>query len=209
MRQADHLAYSVRGWHRLLWDLGITADFVELSDTSLADSLSRLAGYKALILPFPLSISEELAALLAAYVRAGGNLISEACPGRVTEHAFASRGELSARLRKLFGVEQAGLAMVREPGNGSRWMPAERTWGEFLDAAMLDGAGPLRGHAVRANLYVETFAPKGSRPILRHGEPRPARCAKRGRGGRGCWARSSATAAPPIATRRRMGSCAR
>jgi beta-galactosidase len=177
MRAADHLAYSVRGWHRLLWDLGVTADFVEVSDDR-----AQTSGYRALILPFPLSISEQAAARLAAYARAGGHLISEACPGRVTEHGYANRGELSPALRALFGVAQAGLCMVSEPDGGSRWMPAERTWGEFLEPAMLEGAGPLKGRQARANLYLQTFACAGSRPILTHAGAPAGTVRRAGRG---------------------------
>ena len=161
-----HLPYSVRGWHRLLWESGIAVDFVEASEL---DELSTGA-YKALILPFPLLLSERVAAKLARYVEKGGNLISEACPGRIDEHAYCNRGELSPTMRDLFGVQQTGLTMVREPGNGARWSPVERSWGEYLDAAMLDGAGALQGSRLRANVYVETFACQGSEACLRYGD---------------------------------------
>jgi hypothetical protein len=59
--------------------------------------------------------------------------------------------------------------MVLEPG-GSRWMPAERTWGEFADAATLTGVGLLKGETARANLYVQTFECAGSRPCLMLGD---------------------------------------
>jgi hypothetical protein len=109
-------------------------------------------------------------------------LISEACPGRVSEHGYANRGELSPALGGLFGVEQAGLRMAREPDGGARWMPAERTWGEFLEPAMLEGAGPLKGHRARANLCVETFSCAGSRPILTHNGAVAGTVRKAGRG---------------------------
>lgn len=56
--------------------------------------------------------------------------------------------------------------MVREPDYGMRWSPAERTWGEYLDAAMLEGAGVLSGHRLRANIYIETFDCVGSTPFI-------------------------------------------
>ena len=111
-----------------------------------------------------------MAQKLACYVENGGNLISEACPGRINEHAYAKRGELSPALCELFGVRQASLTMVREPEGGMRWSPHERTWGEYLEPSTLQGTGLFAGHQVRANLYIETFQCVGSEPFLFYGE---------------------------------------
>jgi len=162
----EHLAYSVRGWHRLLWDAGIPVDFVEVSELEEP----YMERYQALILPFPISLSEEMAGKLARYVARGGNLISEACPGRIDEHAFCNRGELSPTARAMFGVRHESFTMVREPEGSMRWSPPERTWGEYLDACMLTGTGPLRGLHLRANVYVETFELQGSEACLLMGD---------------------------------------
>jgi hypothetical protein len=162
----DNLAYSVRGWHRLLWDASIPVDFLEVS--CLDDGAAN--GYRALVLPFPILLSEDVVAKLARYVEGGGNLISEACPGRINEHAICNRGELSPAARELFGVDHKGLTMVREPDGGTRWSPPERTWGEYLDSVMLMGTGPLSGRRMRANVYIETFSCRGSEPCLSYGE---------------------------------------
>jgi len=162
----DNLAYSIRGWWRLLWDLNIQADLL-----SLEHDLNAASKYTALILPFPLSLSEEFAAKLAAYVESGGCLISEAAPGRINEEGFCNRGELSPTLAALFGARQTGFQMVREPEGGARWSPPERTWGEYLDAQMLAGSGPLVGQQMRANVYLETYeALAGAEPVLKAGE---------------------------------------
>ncbi|MFH1007035.1 MAG: beta-galactosidase [Candidatus Latescibacterota bacterium] len=162
----EHLSYSMRGWHRLLWDAGIPADFVSTSE--LDEGYVR--DYRALLLPFPLSLSEKVAAKLVGYVEQGGQLISEAAPGRIDEHGFCNRGELSPAMRDLFGVRHDTFTMVREPDCGTRWSPPERTYGEYLDAAMLTGDGPLAGHRVRANGYIETFQCQDSQPCLRFGD---------------------------------------
>lgn len=160
----DNLGYSMRGWHRLLWDLNIPLDLVSVEHNELAQ-------YPVLILPFPLSLAESTAAKLAKYVADGGCLISEAAPGRINEEGYCNRGELSPTLAALFGVRQTGFTMVREPNGGARWSPAERTWGEYLDAQMLTGAGPLAGHQLRANIYLETLeALTGAEPVLKAGE---------------------------------------
>jgi len=162
---SEHLPYSVRGWYRLLWELGIPVDFV-LAPGPGQEAAGTLDQYRALVLPFPVALAEETAAALAEYVARGGNLISEACPGRVDEHGFCRRGELSPAMRQLFGVAQETLQIVREPDGGARWLPPERTWGEYRDATWLDGCGPLEGERLRANLYVETFRCGESEPCL-------------------------------------------
>ena len=161
-----HLAYSVRGWHRMLWDAGISVDFVEAIE--LDDP--RILNYKAIIMPFQLALSEEVVGKLARYVESGGNLISEACPGRINDYAFCNRGELSPAMAELFGVRHETLTMVCEPEGGRRWTPPDRTWGEYLEATMLEGAGPLAGNKIRANLYVETYIPENSSVCLRYGK---------------------------------------
>jgi hypothetical protein len=162
----DHLGYSTRGWHRLLWELNVPCDLIDAEH-----DVGGLTHCPALVLPFPLSLSERLAGELAAYVEAGGCLISEAAPGRIDGNGMCNRGELSPAMAALFGVRQRSFTMVREPDGGERWSPAERTWGEYLDAAMLEGAGPLAGQRVRANAYLETFECRdGAEPVLRLGD---------------------------------------
>jgi beta-galactosidase GanA len=161
----DHLAYDTRGWHRLLWEENIPADFIEAGEFE-----NRYGNYKAIVLPFPVSISENLAAELSRYVERGGHLICEVAPGRLNEHGVANRGELSPTLAGLFGVRHHSIALLCEPNHEARWTPTERTWGEFLGETLLDGAGPLAGQQTRANLYVETFEAVASQPILRYGE---------------------------------------
>ena len=151
-----------------------------------------------MILPFPLSLSEALAGRLVRYVEGGGSLIAECAPGRIDENGICPRGELSPALAALFGVRQRAFTMVREPDGGVRWSPPERTWGEYLEAQMLEGVGPLAGECVRANVYLQTFG---------LGAEGWNRCCTAGRRGRGTTASrrgqawllgtSSGTAAPP------------
>jgi beta-galactosidase len=161
-----HLAYSTRGWHRLLWELGIPVDFVELTHASLELSSS----YKVMVLPFPISISETLAGKLVKYVENGGSLVSEANPGQINVHTEANRGELSPILASLFGVKHASLRMVAEPGGENRFTPKPRTWGEFIEPSLLTGTGILAGLKVRANVHLETFDCQSSQPLLMYGD---------------------------------------
>lgn len=159
----EHLSYSTRGWHRLLWELGIAADFVNVDEVSEA-SIRR---YRALILPFPLALSDDAAQRVGSFVYVGGGLICEAPPGRMDEHGFARRGEISPILSNLFGANQASFGVVCEPNGESRWTPPERTWGEFVEAGWLEGDGPLAGVRTPANLFVQTFELQGSQPVIK------------------------------------------
>jgi beta-galactosidase len=164
LQGGEHLGYSTRGWHRLLWETGIPVDFIEASELDEP----YISQYKMIIMPFPLSISEGLANKLVHYVERGGNLVSEAGPGRVNEQGVCNRGELSPTLAALFGVRHKSFTMVREPSGGVRWSPPERTWGEYMDATVLTGQPPITG-ALRANLYIESYECIGnSQPLLLH-----------------------------------------
>lgn len=160
----EHLAYSLRGWHRMLWEKNFSLDLVDTDH-----ELDRAGDYAALIFPMPLCLSELNAERLAQYVEAGGCLILEAAPGRIDENGFCRRGEMSPVLAELLGVRQKAFTMVR----GERWSPAERTWGEYLEALWLEGEGTLLGHRLRANVYLQTFEclpVEGQEVVLRAGQ---------------------------------------
>lgn len=160
----DHLAYSTRGWHRLLWEAGVSADFVEITEL---DQLGPR--YKILVIPFPLSLSNADAAAIHRFVSQGGMCVLEVAAGRLDEHNVARRGEIHPLITQLAGVKQRDLFMVREPGEESRWMPVERSWGEFHDHLPLEGEGTLQNCRTRPNLYVQIFEAQGSEVVLRYG----------------------------------------
>ncbi len=155
------LGYSVRGWHRLLTDLGIPVDILHAADLSM-----RGSRYRTLILPLPICCGDDLAAALRAFAAAGGQVISEACPGRIDADNFATRGGMSAATRALFGCRQDGFTLVREPGDQARWALGERTWGDLVDAEDLLGAGPLAGIRVQSQGLVSPLIPTTAEPVL-------------------------------------------
>lgn len=162
-RALDHLLYSLCGWHRMFWEQGVSAGFVDAREIgSGAES-----GYSLLVLPFPLSASEDLMQRLKEFVDEGGYLVSEACPGRLTEYAYANRGELSPTAARLFGVTHKSITMVREPGDAHRWLPAERSWGEFASYESMIGEGIFDGAEAAPALYIQTFDATDSSVILR------------------------------------------
>lgn len=163
---SEHLGYSTRGWYKLLFEAGIPVDFIELSALEDKD----INNYKVVIMPVPVSISDEYARKLESYVNSGGNLISEACPGRFTENGICRRTLIHPLFEQVFGVEEVNLGYIREPGNGHRWTETERSWGGMLDAAMLEGTGDFKGQRMRANVYLENLRATVGKPILKYND---------------------------------------
>lgn len=158
----EHLMYSTRGWHRLLWEQGIAVDFVEVSELSEP----WIGEYKLLILPFPLSVSDRVAELLTRYVKRGGHLVSEACPGRFDPYGYGNRGELEPGMSALFGVKHESLTMVEEPEGGERFKMHELSYGDYKESEELEGENLLEGISVIPNLYLETYLPDTAVPVL-------------------------------------------
>lgn len=161
----EHLMYSTRGWHRLLWEAGIPVDFVEISQL---DDL--IQDYRLMVLPFPLSISEEAAETLTNFVQKGGHLVSEACPGRFDSCGYGNRGELSPTLRALFGADHEALVMMAEPHGGQRWKMHELSWGDYHPSRSMTGCGALEGISIAPNLYLESFTCTTGVPLMHCGD---------------------------------------
>ena len=159
---SSHLSFTIRGIYKMLWKAGIWVDFVEINETSLND----LCRYKAVILPFPLAVSDRVFDLLKNYVAKGGTLISEACPGRYDRFGFARPGELCSAAEEIFSVEHRSIQLCHEPKQPPKWIPIERSYGEIRPATRFEGAGLFAGHRVLPSLYVETYIVKDSTPIL-------------------------------------------
>jgi beta-galactosidase len=159
---STHLSFTIRGIYKMLWEAGVWVDFIE---TGLV-KVEELRNYKAVILPFPLSLSDRVFRKLKDYVASGGVLVSEACPGRYDEYGFTRPGELVEEAEEVFGVEHESLQLCHEPVKPPKWAPRERSYGEIKPSTRFEGEGAFKGHSVLASLYVETFKCRTARPIL-------------------------------------------
>lgn len=160
----QHLVYSTRGWYRMFWERGVPVDFVD--STTIRENART---YRLLVLPFPLSVGDEVFRELRRYVDDGGHVVSEAAPGRLTPYGYAVRGELSPLAAELFGVRQDGLGMMPEPDERRRWMPAEATWGDRCEWEPFIGTGELDGIVVSPALYAECYVPVDAAEAFRCG----------------------------------------
>lgn len=94
---------SFKGIYRLLYDKGIPVRFVH-NDT-LRKAIGE--GLKILYMPMTLALSNEEKALLAEFVRKGGELIIEACTGM-----YGENGEMDMKfsfLKNMMGMENVTI----------------------------------------------------------------------------------------------------
>ena len=165
----DAHRYDVRGWYKLLWDKGISCDFIEASQLG-EEKTSR---YKTIIVPMPLSISDKVAKGIISYVQSGGNVIIEGGCGRLDEVAYAVRGQMNPAIRAALDVKVERFAHVHEPGDSNRWMPPEYTWGEYEQSGFLEGTGFLKGSRLKANMFIEVYT-AGSGEVCFYWNGKPA-----------------------------------
>jgi hypothetical protein len=99
---------------RAVEDLGLQYNFVsyeQIENGELAES-----GYKVLILPQSVAMSERECRRIEAFVRAGGTLIADNMTATMDEHCRRlPRGQLD----ELLGIERKGVGWRAKPGGGT------------------------------------------------------------------------------------------
>ena len=157
----SHFITHLRGIHRGLWQEAIPVDF--LDSTELA---TRGGQYKALILPLPMYMSDELMRGVSGYVQNGGTLISGPFPGRFSHYGFASPGELPRASCLLFGVEHKGVITLSDraahPSQNSL-KPKE------AQPLKLIGVDELSGMDVEPSLYLHYLTLTTAKAVLQQG----------------------------------------
>lgn len=93
-----HYAESARGAYQAFFDSHIQPDFVHLDD---------IAQYPLVYLPYPIHLTAASARQLETYVRNGGILVSEGCPGYFGEHGKVGTRQPNLGLDTLFGARES------------------------------------------------------------------------------------------------------
>lgn len=158
----DQLANSVAGHFKALWDERIPVRFL-----SAEAFLAGAGGLDALILPFPLALSNELSLALHLFVAAGGHLVSEACPGRFSDHGLGTAGEMPPLLAELFGARHDSLARLREPGERIVRDPDAPRSLDGVEWHELSGTGELEGFTISPSVYLQTLRLTTGKAVLR------------------------------------------
>ncbi len=161
-----HYRYNMRGIYARLWRLGFAADFLDADEVAAGD----LRHYAAAILSMPLSLDAAYFAHLIDFARAGGFLISEACPGRWDKYGWCTVAQMVDGGEELFGARHADLVMVSEPADERRWMPEPRRFGEFDPATKLTGIGDFANMEVLASFYLQSLEALTAEAILMSGD---------------------------------------
>jgi beta-galactosidase len=104
----NNLSESLQGIHRAFFERGVPVDFLHVNDLGTA----RAAGYKLIIAPYPVQMSQEHVRRLIDFVREGGTLVTEARCGWVDEKGASSPVVPGAGLSDALGCREFELRPV-------------------------------------------------------------------------------------------------
>ena len=104
----NNLSESLQGVHRAFFERGIPVDFLHVSDLGTAQA----AGYKLIIAPYPVQMSQPHVRKLVDFVRDGGTLVTEARCGWVDEKGFSSPVIPGAGLSDALGCRESELLPI-------------------------------------------------------------------------------------------------
>lgn len=109
---------------------------------------SDSAQWKVLILPFPVAMSQKVIGALQSFVRGGGTLISEACPGRLSEYGIGFKEDMAPGVADLFGARHKRVVLIGEPNHGAKWTSVEYSYGDRVEYQDFIGTGGFSGFTV-------------------------------------------------------------
>ena len=135
---------SARNIYLMLARRGVQADFLRPEQLMP----ERLSSYGTVWLPFPLVLEGSTALLLQlrSYVRGGGHLIAECCPGSYEPSSCADPEKAETVLRELFGCEQESIYEVGDPAVCP-----------VLEPCNAPGSTGCEGRKLQAVHFVETY----------------------------------------------------
>ncbi len=108
----NNLSESLQGVHRAFFERNIPVDFLHVRDLGTA----RAAGYKLIIAPYPVMMSQPHVRGLAEYVRDGGTLLTEARCGWVDEKGYSSPVIPGGGLHEVLGCREIELTPLAKTG---------------------------------------------------------------------------------------------
>lgn len=94
-KNAGKYAQSVRGIYKALTQAGYQVDFAKID---------QIDHYELVYLPFPLMMKKGTAQRFVSYVKGGGMLISEACPGQFGDGGYVQTRTPGYGLHMVFGA---------------------------------------------------------------------------------------------------------
>ncbi len=134
--------YSEAMWgaYRGFFDLNLQVDWVHVDD---------IDGYDRLYAPYPIMFGAETAHRLAAWVAAGGTLISEACPGYFGDRGKVGTVQPNNGLDQVFGAREDEVEFMPDIGDRIRLK---------LEGAVIQGGGFLQSYTLQGGRPWAHFA---------------------------------------------------
>ncbi len=127
---------AVRGVYRGFFDNNVQADFVHLD---------HLDEYRLLYLPYPIMLTADHARRIADWVRAGGTLTSEGCPGYFGDHGWVGTSQPNHGLAEVFGAVEESVLFTPD----------------LLTELELDVAGDR----IRGGVFRQSYRPAGGTAV--------------------------------------------
>ena len=158
-----HLQFTIQGIWKSLWLQGVPCGFVE--PAALPTSPGKC---KVLILPFPVALGPGVIEALEVYVRNGGTVVSETCPGRFDNYGIGLKGAMMRGVAELFGATHEGVFLIREPNNGGKWTARELAPRDQLEYRNLVGVGDFAAQSVFPAYYLQVLTPTTGKSILKY-----------------------------------------
>jgi hypothetical protein len=148
-------------WMKLLEDSGFQYNVVSYRDVARR-GVEALTGYRVLILPRTLALSDAEAAAIRAFVARGGTVIADYLPGVFDQHGRArARGALD----EVFGVTRDPAAGVLD-GNGIAEVNAERYQRPLGERVAYDGARRDRQGMVLYERSLRSAGPAAAEEVV-------------------------------------------
>jgi beta-galactosidase GanA len=156
----NNLSESLQGVHRAFFERNIPVDFLHVRDLGTA----RAAGYKLIIAPYPVMMSQPYVKALGDFVRDGGTLLTEARCGWIDEKGTSSPVVPGGGLDEVFGCREIELTPLAKTGT--------------IEIKSADEAFPLLkpGDKIDSLFFEEAFDVfgKSSRVVATFPDGRPA-----------------------------------
>jgi beta-galactosidase len=112
---------SLLGIHRALFPANVSLDYVHLAHATP----ENLRPYKLVYLPYPVMLPARAAAVLEAYVKSGGTLVTEARPGWNNERGYASDTIPGMGMAAWMGCREVAIQTVAQGKAALRWDSTE------------------------------------------------------------------------------------
>ena len=104
----NNLSESLQGIHKAFFERNIPVDFLHVNDLGTP----RTAGYKLIVAPYPVQMSQPHVRKLLDYVREGGTLVTEARCGWVDEKGVSSPVIPGGGLHEALGCRELMLTPI-------------------------------------------------------------------------------------------------